>query len=189
MEDNLFSKEQIEQIRKANSKIRANLDLDKYDPKKDTEDLKKLLKKAEKSRFSKDLDAFVEKDNPNPTKKSQATVKKGNPAAIDTMLRKAFRAIDLEKAREGKKGLMTPAEARERTDNARELNKAIQSSAKSGGSRGGSGIGGGGGMFPDTEKVPGKRPLKMKHGGMVKSSASKRADGIVKKGKTRGRMV
>jgi hypothetical protein len=40
MEDNLFSKEQIEQIRKANSKIRANLDLDKYDPKKDTEDLK-----------------------------------------------------------------------------------------------------------------------------------------------------
>ena len=43
MEDNLFSKEQIEQIRKANSKIRANLDLDKYDPKKDTEDLKKLL--------------------------------------------------------------------------------------------------------------------------------------------------
>jgi hypothetical protein len=109
-----------------------------------------FLKKAEKSRFSKDLDAFVEKDNPNPTKKSQATVKKGNPAAIDTMLRKAFRAIDLEKAREGKKGLMTPAEARERTDNARELNKAIQSSAKSGGSRGGSGIGGGGGMFPDT---------------------------------------
>jgi hypothetical protein len=134
--------------------------------------------------------AFVEKDNPNPTKKSQATVKKGNPAAIDTMLRKAFRAIDLEKAREGKKGLMTPSEARERTDNARELNKAIQSSAKSGGSRGGSGIGGGGGMFPDTEKVPGKRPLQaMKKGGMVKSSASKRADGIVKKGKTRGRMV
>jgi hypothetical protein len=51
------------------------------------------------------------------------------------------------------------------------------------------GGGGGGGMFPDTEKVPGKRPLKMKHGGMVKSSASKRADGIVKKGKTKGRMV
>jgi hypothetical protein len=44
-------------------------------------------------------------------------------------------------------------------------------------------------MFPDTEKVPGKRPLKMKHGGMVKSSASKRADGIAKKGKTKGRMV
>jgi hypothetical protein len=106
MEDNLFSKEQIEQIKKANSKIRADLGLDKYDPKKDTADLKRLLKKAEKSRSS------------------------------------------------------SP--------------------------RGG---GGGGGMFPDTEKVPGKRPLKMKHGGMVKSSASKRADGIVKKGKTRGRMV
>jgi hypothetical protein len=29
----------------------------------------------------------------------------------------------------------------------------------------------------------------MKHGGMVKSSASKRADGIAKKGKTRGKMV
>jgi hypothetical protein len=29
----------------------------------------------------------------------------------------------------------------------------------------------------------------MKAGGSVKSSASKRADGIAKKGKTRGRMV
>ena len=51
------------------------------------------------------------------------------------------------------------------------------------------GGGGGGGMFPDTEKVPGKRPLKMKKGGMVKSSASKRADGIAMKGKTKGRIV
>jgi hypothetical protein len=149
---------------------------------------KKAFKPPEKSRQS--FRAFVEKDNPNPTKKSQATVKKGNPAAIDTMLRKAFRAIDLEKAREGKKGIMTASEARERTDNARELNKAIQSSAKSGGSRGGGGGGGGGGLFPTERGLPGgKRPLKMKHGGMVKSSASKRADGIVKKGKTRGRMV
>jgi hypothetical protein len=31
--------------------------------------------------------------------------------------------------------------------------------------------------------------LRMKKGGMVKSSASKRADGICKKGKTKGRMV
>ena len=53
----------------------------------------------------------------------------------------------------------------------------------------GGGGGGGGGMFPDTEKTPGKRPLKMKKGGSVKSSASKRADGIAKKGKTRGKMV
>jgi hypothetical protein len=45
--------------------------------------------------------------------------------------------------------------------------------------------GGGGGMFPDTEKVPGKRPLKMKSGG----SASARADGIAIRGKTKGRMV
>ena len=59
---------------------------------------------------------------------------------------------------------------------------------KRGKSRGGGG--GGGGMSPiDLERLPGKRPLKMKAGGSVKSSASKRADGIAKKGKTRGRMV
>jgi len=141
-----------------------------------------------KDTFSKDLDAWVEKDNPNPTKKSEATVKKGNPSAIDDMLRKAFKAVDLEKAREGKKGIMTAAEARERTDNARELNKAIQSSARSGGSRGG---GAGGGMNPaDIERVPGKKPLKMKKGGSVKvSSASKRADGCAQRGKTKGRVV
>jgi hypothetical protein len=58
-----------------------------------------------------------------------------------------------------------------------------------GGGRGGMG-GGGGGMNPiDLERLPGKRPLKMKAGGSVKSSASKRADGIAKKGKTRGKMV
>ena len=59
---------------------------------------------------------------------------------------------------------------------------------KRGKSRGGGG--GGGGMSPiDLERLPGKRPLKMKAGGSVKSSASKRADGMAKKGKTRGRMV
>ena len=48
------------------------------------------------------------------------------------------------------------------------------------------GGGGGGGMNPaDIEKVPGKRPLKMKKGGVVRSSASKRADGIAIRGKTR----
>ena len=48
---------------------------------------------------------------------------------------------------------------------------------------------GGGGMNPtDIEKVPGKRQLKMKAGGEV-SSASKRADGIATKGKTRGRII
>ena len=55
--------------------------------------------------------------------------------------------------------------------------------------RGRGSVGGGGGMFPDTERVPGKKQLKMKKGGMVKSSASKRADGVAKKGKTKGRMV
>jgi len=51
------------------------------------------------------------------------------------------------------------------------------------------GGGGGGGMFPDTERVPGKKQHKMKNGGVVKSSASKRADGIAIKGKTKGRFV
>ena len=45
--------------------------------------------------------------------------------------------------------------------------------------------GGGGGMAPDTERVPGKKQLKMKKGGSVKSSASKRADGCAIRGKTR----
>lgn len=59
------------------------------------------------------------------------------------------------------------------------------------GSRGGGsgrssgGSGGGGGMFPDTERVPGKKQHKMKKGGVVRSSASKRADGIAIRGKTR----
>jgi hypothetical protein len=48
-------------------------------------------------------------------------------------------------------------------------------------------VGGGGGMVPDTERVPGKKPLKMKKGGLV--SASKRADGCCIKGKTKGKMV
>ena len=46
-------------------------------------------------------------------------------------------------------------------------------------------MGGGGGMNPiDLERVPGKKPLKMKSGGYVKA-----ADGCVKRGKTKGRMV
>jgi len=54
-----------------------------------------------------------------------------------------------------------------------------------GGGRGSGGGGGGGGMNPtDIEKVPGKRQLKMKKGGSV-SSASKRADGVAIRGKTR----
>jgi hypothetical protein len=54
--------------------------------------------------------------------------------------------------------------------------------------RGGIGSAGGGGMNPaDIERVPGKKQLKMKSGGMV--SASKRADGCAVKGKTRGKMV
>ena len=67
------------------------------------------------------------------------------------------------------------------------------SSARGGGggsAGGGGGSAGGGGMNPtDIEKVPGKRQLKMKSGGIVKSSASKRADGCAVRGKTKGRMV
>jgi hypothetical protein len=56
----------------------------------------------------------------------------------------------------------------------REARKAAKSSG-----------GGGGGGVPKTGL---KKPLDMKKGGMV-SSASKRADGIATKGKTKGRMV
>lgn len=41
----------------------------------------------------------------------------------------------------------------------------------------------------DTLKQVGKKALGMKKGGMVKSSASRRADGCAVKGKTKGRMV
>jgi hypothetical protein len=138
--------------------------------------------KMAKDTFSKDLDAWVKSQDINAKGKKG----EGSPKRMSDMLRQAFKALDLEKDREGKKGLMPASEARERTDNARALNKSIQSSARSGGGGGG----GGGGMNPiDLERVPGKRPLKMKKGGSVKSSASKRADGIAKKGKTRGKMV
>ena len=54
-----------------------------------------------------------------------------------------------------------------------------------GGMRSGGGGTGGGGMNPvDVEKVPGKRQLKMAKGGFVRA-----ADGIAKRGKTKGRMV
>ena len=43
--------------------------------------------------------------------------------------------------------------------------------------------------FTQEEEYKDKKPVKKKSGGMIKSSASKRADGCVKKGKTRGRMV
>jgi hypothetical protein len=43
--------------------------------------------------------------------------------------------------------------------------------------------------FAKRAKERAAKKTKMKKGGMVKSSASKRADGIAKKGKTRGRMV
>ena len=43
--------------------------------------------------------------------------------------------------------------------------------------------------FTQEEDYKDDKPIKKKAGGMVKSSASKRADGIAIKGKTRGRMV
>jgi hypothetical protein len=43
--------------------------------------------------------------------------------------------------------------------------------------------------FAKRAKERAAKKIKMKKGGMVKSSASKRADGIAMKGKTRGRMV
>jgi hypothetical protein len=43
--------------------------------------------------------------------------------------------------------------------------------------------------FTQEEDYKDDKPIKKKAGGMIKSSASKRADGIAKKGKTKGRMV
>jgi hypothetical protein len=43
--------------------------------------------------------------------------------------------------------------------------------------------------FAKRAKERAAKKIKMKKGGMVKSSASKRADGIALRGKTRGRMV
>jgi hypothetical protein len=43
--------------------------------------------------------------------------------------------------------------------------------------------------FAKRAKERAAKKIKMKKGGMVKSSASKRADGIAKKGKTKGRVV
>ena len=43
--------------------------------------------------------------------------------------------------------------------------------------------------FAKRAKERAAKKIKMKKGGMVKSSASKRADGVAVKGKTRGRMV
>jgi hypothetical protein len=43
--------------------------------------------------------------------------------------------------------------------------------------------------FAKRAKERAAKKIKMKKGGMVKSSASKRADGIAKTGKTKGRVV
>jgi hypothetical protein len=43
--------------------------------------------------------------------------------------------------------------------------------------------------FTQEEEYKDKKPVKKKSGGMIKSSASKRADGIATKGKTKGRFV
>jgi hypothetical protein len=43
--------------------------------------------------------------------------------------------------------------------------------------------------FAKRAKERAAKKIKMKKGGMVKSSASKRADGIAKKGKTKGRII
>ena len=89
---------------------------------------------------------------------------------------------NLEKRRELEKLLKSE-------DTIKKENLSITDRLKKANGRGRGSVGGGGGMFPDTERVPGKKQLKMKKGGMVKSSASKRADGVAKKGKTKGRMV
>ena len=43
--------------------------------------------------------------------------------------------------------------------------------------------------FTQEEEYKDDKPIKKKAGGVIKSSASKRADGVAIKGKTKGRMV
>ena len=43
--------------------------------------------------------------------------------------------------------------------------------------------------FTQEEEYKDDKPIKKKAGGVIKSSASKRADGCAKRGKTKGRMV
>ena len=43
--------------------------------------------------------------------------------------------------------------------------------------------------FTQEEEYKDDKPIKKKTGGVIKSSASKRADGCAKRGKTKGRMV
>jgi hypothetical protein len=89
----------------------------------------------------------------------------------ESQLRKAFDDMDADlgiNKLDDEKGLQRIFEKAE---------KARSSSARGG-------VGGGGMNPADIEKVPGKKPLKMKSGGYVKS-----ADGCAKKGKTKGRMV
>jgi len=89
----------------------------------------------------------------------------------DDMLRKAFKAeekaLGLDKL-DDKKALQNIFDKAE---------KRIQKTG-----------GGGGGMKPDTDITASKKLPKMASGGKV-SSASKRADGIAIKGKTKGRFV
>jgi hypothetical protein len=92
---------------------------------------------------------------------------------LDDMLRKAFKAEDkalgLDKL-DDKKALQDIFDKAE---------KRIQ---KTGGG------GGGGGMKPDTDITASKKLPKMAKGGSV-GSASKRADGVAMRGKTKGRML
>jgi hypothetical protein len=91
------------------------------DPEKYTreraEDARRAYKDHERFENSKLMERFER------MQKSKKT--KGNPSATDDMLRQAFKAIDLEKDREGKKGLMTASEDVSQ-DNAPGSNKSLK---------------------------------------------------------------
>lgn len=98
-----------------------------------------------------------------------------NPLQTEREAFRVLRKMNAEKA--------DTAEAKQKAAEARELARRFVAEGKS---VFGSGSGGGAGVLPKT----GQKKAEHKKGGRIKApTASKRADGIAQRGKTRGRMV
>ena len=143
MRDDLFSKEQIEQIKKANSKIRADLDLDKEDYKKSENKLKEKIQERARARGGAGGGGMNPADIERVPGKKPLKMKKGGSVNENAMMKKMGRGL---------------------------TKAAMQKVASK--------------VVKGHEK---RMHKKYEGGGSV--SASKRADGIAMKGKTKGRMV
>jgi predicted Rossmann-fold nucleotide-binding protein len=100
-----------------------------------------------------------------------------NPLQTERDAQRVLRKMHAEKT----VGAADKARAAEKAAEARELARRFSIEGKSVFSGGG----GGAGVLPKT----GQKKAEYKKGGMVRSSASKRADGIAQRGKTRGKIV